>query len=1283
MVSLVAISAGHARNYFQENKDELYYTKDASGKVYGEQSREFGGPDTEITKEQFKELVDRNEEYRNYTLKVTIDKRLLNLLDYDQNVDDFLLQVSGEAFSEFLNNHYPGVIRFANFQRDLHNRLKPRLSENKGSFIVEIETNKVFKKNWEKVKSDQKLDMLTRCFQDTLSNKLSANLSNSTGLKASLEEATGRIGWDLTFSPPKSLSIAMHYGDDYYRIVRESHTIAVKKALDYIERNLIYTRTQDDKVKYLERTGQMLAVIFEHFTSRESDPQYHSHVVIPKQTIDHKGNKKSIESFMLFKNKKLVDGIYMNELAFQLKARGLPFNSTNHRRSWFEVDGISREVIEQYSKRRADILDWFKEKNINSSGVSFEASQNANLSTRSRKPDIDLESWRAEISEEIRNHPDINLSLIKPYNHNEHTQQSMIEQALYDLENSTAAFTKEEFLLSCFSNSSTGSITLEDAESYFRESPEIRFAGVLNGESYYTTPRSIRIENDIYTNMSLFKNNFPGINNIDELLDNTILNKGQSDAVKLISSRETLSIIIGDAGTGKTFMLGNANQIFEQKGYKMQALAPTRVAVNELEDAGITSTTISSFLIKEQIESKTWSSDKNPLDPGTFDLSRIKKDDKLVLVLDEAGMVRNIEMAKLMQVARMKNCKIVLVGDDKQLSPVGAGKAFRDLLDDAKIKRVRISENLRQKEVYHVFGEIPKEVITDIKKMCDNQNAVFRPHTEPFVPKNIIDGKRFQEQVYNINGKKIVYYKDSTLRDAVNAAAQENVHGALKILENHIKVVEKEKLIESISKEYVDEHYFKKSAVIAFKNDDRTLINEQIRAFLKEKGHIENGVNITVKNSKNEQMEKEFSTHDRIIFLRNGNIEGSRVANGEEGIITRIDDKSIEVRINKRSLKFDHNQYRYFDHSYARTVYKVQGATLKSALLYLPSDSVKNRNSIYVMLSRAKEEISIYTESKSHLFQHIAKQQSVSLKDFEAGYDLNLPHIKKSLSQSIQDDLEKSDIHLEKASRFHFLSMSASDMATNSMRNGNIQEYNRLQELREKMDIRFVESYRKSMDFFDRANLEYSKRLSRNQNNFSPKELEVLEKYHSSRTRKKHLLFQLRYSKHRDPQSIIKELNKVDRDLSKFGTSVARIRNKNFSPSLPLTNKQLNFINLHADQETILEVFEKKNYQKGRDFIRNALQKNNLSNTNKAYVHKNQPLTPKQKSLVFQYAPKEIIDAVNNSQNDVARQWIESFIEKIRNNKPGQVPPVPGLNVLQPGVDKAKGNQLKNIGMIR
>jgi hypothetical protein len=148
----------------------------------------------------------------------------------------------------------------------------------------------------------------------------------------------------------------------------------------------------------------------------------------------------------------------------------------------------------------------------------------------------------------------------------------------------------------------------------------------------------------------------------------------------LCRAGDGVAMVVGRAGTGKTWALGLAREAFEQAGYQVLGCAPTGIATVSLGHEGF--------------------SDVGTVDRLLVDLAerRLELDDHTVLMVDEAGMVGTRKLAALLQHAERAGAKVVLVGDDRQFSPVDAGGGFRALR--LRLGASELTVNRRQVQVW-------------------------------------------------------------------------------------------------------------------------------------------------------------------------------------------------------------------------------------------------------------------------------------------------------------------------------------------------------------------------------------------------------------------------------------------------------------------------------------------------------------------------------------------------------------------------------------------------------
>ena len=230
-------------------------------------------------------------------------------------------------------------------------------------------------------------------FRAVLEGKVPDGSGTELGRRGKDGEIHHRPGRDLTFSAPKSVSIAALIGDDK-RIV-EAHDRAVAATLAWIEKNAAETRMKDPDTGTMARVGnqKIVAATFRHDTSRNLDPQLHTHAVLANMLKGEDGKWRSMANEGLYARQKLIGMLYRSELAAGLARLGYGIEKT-HADGRFEIAGVPRAAIEVFSTRRAEIEAAMAERNLGASGDSPRLAERAALMTRAAKRDIDRDELR-------------------------------------------------------------------------------------------------------------------------------------------------------------------------------------------------------------------------------------------------------------------------------------------------------------------------------------------------------------------------------------------------------------------------------------------------------------------------------------------------------------------------------------------------------------------------------------------------------------------------------------------------------------------------------------------------------------------------------------------------------------------------------------------------------------------------------------------------------------------------------------------------------------------------
>ena len=209
-------------------------------------------------------------------------------------------------------------------------------------------------------------------------------------------EHVHRPGWDITLSAPKSVSLeALVRGDR--RVIR-AHDQAVYETLDWIEKELLETRGWDPETQKRPRIAAhgMAVAGFRHLTSRDLDPQLHTHCILANMTRIGSGAWRSVEPTLIRRNAKLIGAYYRNELASRLVGLGFAVAPRLIGRvPGFELAGYGQDFLDAFSGRRREILRFLDERNLPYTAAT---TQMAALHTRRRKTEAGLAelapAWR-------------------------------------------------------------------------------------------------------------------------------------------------------------------------------------------------------------------------------------------------------------------------------------------------------------------------------------------------------------------------------------------------------------------------------------------------------------------------------------------------------------------------------------------------------------------------------------------------------------------------------------------------------------------------------------------------------------------------------------------------------------------------------------------------------------------------------------------------------------------------------------------------------------------------
>jgi Ti-type conjugative transfer relaxase TraA len=498
-------------------------------------------------------------------------------------------------------------------------------------------------------------------------------------------EPTARsvIGFDLTFSAPKSVSVLYGIADsDIARKARDAHDEAVRQALGYLERTACEVRRGRGGVD--RRPGEGLAVAtFRHRSSRAGDPQLHTHAVVANiSQADRRWS--TLDGRLVYAHARTAGFLYQAALRDEL-SRSLGVEWTPVERGVAEIRGVDRNVVEHFSRRRKEI----RERMAKRGGRSARAAQAATLETRRRK-DYEVpvnrlrEEWRARAAEHGLDH-DAVAELLQSREPARVPHPAFLSSDEGGLTTEASTFDRRDVIREWAEGHRDGARVerIEAlADGWLASSNAVRLTPGDRepGGPRYSTPEMLATERELIDCGHRRRAEGAGRARREDveavLRARPELAGEQADLVRGVTeSGDGVEIVRAAAGTGKTYALEAARHAWEASGYRVYGCALSARAAVELESqAGIDSTTIARL--------------KLDLDHGYL------LDERNVLVVDEAGMVGSRTLAELARHAEQARAKLVLVGDDRQLPELDAGGGFRGLAE--RLGALELHETRRQ-----------------------------------------------------------------------------------------------------------------------------------------------------------------------------------------------------------------------------------------------------------------------------------------------------------------------------------------------------------------------------------------------------------------------------------------------------------------------------------------------------------------------------------------------------------------------------------------------------------
>ena len=813
-----------------------------------------------------------------------------------------------------------------------------------------------------------------------------------------------RPGRDLTFSAPKSVSLAALVGGDA-RVV-EAHDRAVERTLAWIEGNAAETRMKDPDTGQMVKAGDQKTLIatFRHDTSRNLDPQLHTHAVLANMVRGPDGKWRTMSNEALYRRQKLIGMLYRSELAQGLGKLGYAIEKT-HADGRFEITGVRREVIAAFSTRRAEIEAAMDERGLGAPAGNQRMAERAALMTRAHKRDVDKTALRGiweKQAADLRFDPKAlaaeatsrvagleGAGEAREPSQDRGVAGKAVEWAVAHLAEREAVFARADVLAAALAWR-PGAVSAQAAERALGDlerGGRLHAAPALKGGDGLTTDKALADERETIGLMRDGQDRGRAVMRtwmVQAHLHKGPLTQGQREAVKLIlSARDRVVGVQGYAGTGKTTMLNRARVLLEKRGFEVKGLAPSASAVKTLgTEAGIESETLQRFLAR------------NAGVAGGRLTRKAEKQmraayGKTVLVVDEGSLASTREIRDLLRVANaLRIPRVVLVGDEKQLDAVDAGKPFAQL-QQAGMKTAVMDDILRQRDPdlkAAVEASLAGEIGRAFEKLGSNVAQVKADNIAGAV------AARWLELSPEARENTGVMVPSHELRQKINAHIRERLAREGSI---HGPAFRGERLV---SRGYTNPEKslaanYAPGDVVAFyrpykrlgveKGDELRVSgvdhrNQTVMLEGKDGGSVSWKPGRIAGRSGGAEVYRaediELRAGDRIRWTRND--KGSGLVNSRTAEVVSAGDGRVSFRLEdgrRLDMTSDDPQLRHLDHAWASTVHAFQGRTVDNVIAAMQANHphLTTQKSFYVEISRARDRAELVTDDAKALRERL------------------------------------------------------------------------------------------------------------------------------------------------------------------------------------------------------------------------------------------------------------------------------------------------------------------------
>ncbi|HEY0946540.1 MAG TPA: MobF family relaxase [Opitutaceae bacterium] len=790
---------------------------------------------------------------------------------------------------------------------------------------------------------------------------LRRNRHPRTGEVLTVRNRKERVAFfDIQLSAPKDLSVLALVGRDDR--VRAAFVDAVRTVIAEMERFAAVRERRGEAAgsEQFRLTRNFVGALFLHDSSRDLDPQLHAHVVLANATWDpERQGWMALQPAEMLRASGYLRQVLYRELASRLRELGYePYGMSGQ---GFSVRGVEH-LRERFSKRARQVQQLADE---------F-AKQKGRRPTKREIEVLVRESRANKLA-------DVSTAEVRA---RQRAQLSADEaNALDDLVR--AALGRRAARVSRGNVHAVLEAALRhtyERHSVVREGDVLRAALELHPEfdrwrelrdALAAHPDAVRAEGEM-TLRSITREEAATVRRVQDgrntrfpLGDATRLpaklTPGQLVAARaLLGSKDFLSVLVGDAGTGKTTVLTAIEAAhLAAGGSPFLALAPTTRAREALASSGFADAdTVQRFLVSDALQQRAG---------------------RRVILVDEAGLLSTQQLDEVTRIARDVRARLLLVGDTKQHYSVQRGDALRNILEHTHTPVVRLSEVLRQRDEADrrfsrmlASGDVAEAFLYAQERGmihdAGDDHALFAQAAEDYA-RNLVHG---------VDTLVVIPFWEEIERFNAHARAALRRVGLLGETE---VVREAVKPLSWTAEQKVHWNQYRLGDRLLFVRDTRFMkrgMAAEVIGILPDGLRIRSGKKLTAKITWRQRdtfevgrLEKlPVAAGDRILIR--GRDDDAGFTNGEFRQVSRVDPSNDEIELDDgRRLPPDFKAWTY---GHALTAYRAQGSTAEESILVLGDTATRAlaRRQFYVGNTRYRGTHRIYVSNGEKILERLA-----------------------------------------------------------------------------------------------------------------------------------------------------------------------------------------------------------------------------------------------------------------------------------------------------------------------